>query len=93
MRHKVDGSESDLSEGATKTARVRRTVSKLASYVLVAVAIAAFYAFFAPHVGVPQLPVDESLPSMVAPTEGKAVVDVFPAIVGALAAAAAVYVR
>jgi len=92
MRHETD-TETDPAVATTPATRARRLVSNLASYALFGLALAAFYAFFAPHLGTPPIGLAEALPTVVAPTEGQEVVDVMPAIVGAVAAGVSVYLR
>jgi len=90
MKHETDG-EPSVATGRGGT--VRRMVSNLASYALFAVAVAGFYAFFAPHLGTPTIGFGAVLPEIVAPTEGRAVVNVAPAIAAVVAAGGAVWLR
>lgn len=76
----------------------RRSVSGIVragvSYALFAVGIAALVSFFAPYVGVPALAWHTGvLPTIVAPSEGDAVVDVAPLIAGVVTASVAVWLR
>jgi len=63
------------------------------SYLLFAVALGALYSFFAPFVGLPGVVVYDALPEIAAQTEGQAVVDAGPLVVGVVLAAVAVWLR
>lgn len=64
------------------------------SYILFALGIAALVSFFAPYVGVPALAWHTGvLPTIIAPTEGDAVVNVAPLIGGVVVSSLAVWIR
>ena len=89
MRH-----DSDIE--TTNTHRIstgRRLLRAVVSYALFVVALVGFYAFFAPHLGTPTVGFAAVLPEIAAPTEGRAVVNAAPLIVGAVASGVAVWLR
>jgi len=80
----------------TNTHRIstgRRLLRAVVSYALFVVALVGFYAFFAPHLGTPTVGFAAVLPEIAAPTEGRAVVNAAPLIVGAVASGVAVWLR
>jgi len=91
MKHETTDGEPSVATGRGGT--VRRVVSNLVSYALFAVALVGFYAFFAPHLGTPAVGFAAVLPEIAAPTEGQAVVNAAPLIVGAVASGVAVWLR
>ena len=68
-------------------------MSKTISYALVVVSLGAFYSFFTPHLGTPEISIYAVLPEITARTESKAVVDATPLMLGVVSAAVAVYLR
>jgi hypothetical protein len=86
-------------ESSTDTSTVGRSTTtwlavrarNLVRYALVAVAIVAAYHFLAPAAGLPVLSLyQQATPSLIAPTEGDAVVDATHAVIMCVAAALAV---
>jgi hypothetical protein len=83
-------------EPAAPTARVGLggRLTALVSYALFAVGIAALASFFAPYLGLAKFAWHSAyLPTIAAPTEGDAVVDVAPLLVGTVLAAVATWLR
>jgi len=78
----------------TPTNRAAGVVRAGASYALFALGIAALASFFAPFVGLPGLAWHTStLPTIAAPTEGDAIVNATPLILGVVTASVAVWLR
>ena len=94
-----DWEEDDEKAGSTLTANAPKTfvgfVTNGISYVFFLLALVGFYQFFAPFLGTPVIgSVETALPMIVAPTENQdLLVDVTPAIAGAVATAVAIYLR
>jgi len=72
---------------------VSRVVTAGVSYLLFGSGIMLLYAFFAPFLGTPSVPGVGSLPVVTAPTEGDAIVNVTPLILGVVVSSVAVRVR
>jgi len=77
---------------ASGVGRVLSVGRALLAYALFAGGVLALWAFFAPHLGAPAV-WPTAAPTVAAPTEGDAVVDVAPLIAGVVAAAVGVWIR
>lgn len=90
MRYDCD----DETAATRRGGRVGGLVRAGVSYVLFAVGITALASFFAPYVGLGQFAWHTGvLPTIAAPTEGDAVVNVAPLIAGVVTASVAVWLR
>jgi hypothetical protein len=78
---------------SSRTVGIGGRLVNLVSYVLFAVGVYALYAFFALFIGTPTLGLVEALPTIAAPTESDAIINVTPLILGVVASAVAVRVR
>lgn len=89
--------EEDNDAGATITKANTGAVGHLTtaiSYVSLALAVVAFYSFFAPFVGTPVIDwYSIVLPQIIAPTEGTAIVDATPLIAGLACSVVALKLR
>lgn len=96
---KAENEKDDGEANSTVTVNDPKTfvgfVTNGISYGLFALALVAFYQFFAPVLGTPTIgALDAVLPTIFAPTEHRSiVVDAAPAIVGVVAGSLAVYIR
>lgn len=90
----ADAYETTTDPAQTLVTRISGLVRAGVSYLLFAIGIAALLSFFAPHVGVPAAAWHTAVvPSIAAPTEGDAVVDVAPLILGIVSAGVGVWIR
>lgn len=90
----MDHDTSADAAGRTRTNGVGGKLINAGSYVLFALGIAALASFFAPYVGLAEIAWHSAyLPTIAAPTEGDAVVNVAPLILGVVVSSVAVWLR
>lgn len=89
---------SDVSDTVGPTAsvprRVGRAIRSLVSYTLFGLGVLALWSFFAPHVGVAAVAWYEPVTAEIAaPTEGDAIINVTPLLVGLVVTSVGVWLR
>jgi len=86
--------DEDSVQTRTASSRAVSAVRSAVSYGLFAAGVLALWAFFAPHIGLPAVEWHAAvLPTIVAPSEGDAVVDAAPLIAGLVTCGLAVWLR